>query len=505
MRPAPHDRVWPFVVCLLAFVLRVAGLNARPVWYDEAFAVLFAEKGFTAMLAGTLTPVQGAAADVHPIVYYTSLNGWMSLVGQSPLAVRMLSAFAGVTTVAAAYGIGRLLFDRRAATVGMLVAAVSPFLVHYSQEARMYAPLALFCGLTILFFWRAVRGMDLGKRGNFGNWVGVAVCTAAAMYMQNLAAVFLLAFGLSTLARPKVFAKVALAGSAAFVLWLPWFLNLRSQLAKLQQAYWVTQPTPLTLLQTAIVYHTGEEMLEAGVFLPLALFAAIILPLMLVHQLFKLQQEADGRRGGWLTALAFGTPVLLFVFSFYQPIYIQRALLPAGLMYATGLGWLLSPPVNTERMIPLPIRVVLSGLVVAVAATGLWVHYTFAQFPRPNFPAAIAYLRENIRPGDLILHSNKLTFFPMYYYDRTLPQSFLADPPGSGSDTLALPTQEVLGLYATPDVAAVGEANRVWLVIFERAIREYEPESHPHLVWLEENYREVRTQKIDDLVIYKFE
>src|SRR3990172_11329931 len=95
-----------YLVLMLAWVLRVIGLSARPLWYDEAFAVLFAEKGFRAMLQGTLTPVAGAAAVLHTIVYYTALNGWMRVFGQSPFAVRLLSAFLGLLAVAAAYGIG---------------------------------------------------------------------------------------------------------------------------------------------------------------------------------------------------------------------------------------------------------------------------------------------------------------------------------------------------------------------------------------------------------------
>src|SRR3972149_5003417 len=134
----------PHAICLLAFALRLINLNTRSLWYDEAFAVLFAEKGFRAMLQGTLTPVAGAAADVHPIVYYTALNGWMRVFGQSPFAVRLLSAFLGLLAVAAAYGIGRRLFGRRAATVGMMIAAASPFQIYYAQETRMYWAAGLF-------------------------------------------------------------------------------------------------------------------------------------------------------------------------------------------------------------------------------------------------------------------------------------------------------------------------------------------------------------------------
>ena len=86
------------LILLLALALRLINLGGRPLWYDEAFAVLFAEKGLDAMLYGTLEPVDGGAADIHPLLYYTTLNGWMSFWGQSPFAVRLWSVLLGVAT-----------------------------------------------------------------------------------------------------------------------------------------------------------------------------------------------------------------------------------------------------------------------------------------------------------------------------------------------------------------------------------------------------------------------
>ena len=76
---------------LIAFVLRVINLDGRPIWYDEAFAVLFSAKSFAAMWYGTVTSVQGGAADVHPILDYSLLHLWMDAAGQSAFAVRFMS------------------------------------------------------------------------------------------------------------------------------------------------------------------------------------------------------------------------------------------------------------------------------------------------------------------------------------------------------------------------------------------------------------------------------
>lgn len=72
------------------------------------------------------------------------------------------------------------------------------------------------------------------------------------------------------------------------------------------------------------------------------------------------------------------------------------------------------------------------------------------------FPRVVAHLEERLQPGDVIIHDNKLTFFPAYYFNRDLPQKFLADPELSSSDTLAAQTQETPGLMASSLEAAVG-------------------------------------------------
>ena len=85
---------WPVLaIVLLALVLRLINLGGRALWYDEAFAVLYAEKPLETMLYGTVTQVGGAAADVHPLFFYSTLHFWNSRYstgsgssGKKPLA-----------------------------------------------------------------------------------------------------------------------------------------------------------------------------------------------------------------------------------------------------------------------------------------------------------------------------------------------------------------------------------------------------------------------------------
>lgn len=231
-----------FGIVALALGLRLINLAGRTLWYDEAFAVLFAEKGWDAMVDGTLTEVGGGAADVHPLLYYMSLNTWMQVFGEDPAAVRLYSVLVGVATVYAVFLLARDWFGDQTGLAAALITAVAPFHVQYSQEARMYALLGLILTLATWVYWRA------WQRGPWGYWLAFGVLAGVGMYVQQLAGMFLVALGLLPfLARDRArIVKTGLAALLALVIYLPWMLNLPDQLGKLRQ-YWVRKPSVLQI------------------------------------------------------------------------------------------------------------------------------------------------------------------------------------------------------------------------------------------------------------------
>ena len=514
------SRAWLLAaILLLGLVLRLINLGGRPMWYDEAFAVLYAEKPFETMLYGTVTPVEGAAADVHPLFFYTLLHAWMGALGQSPLAVRSLSVAAGTATVAMAYLVARRLFDERIGLMAALIVAIAPFHVYYSQEARMYALLGLAAMTMVYFFIRAWTG------GGWGNWLAFGVCAALTLYAHNLGFMVLVGLDIWVLwawlrpggvpwrhARPLVLSHLLAIG-----LFAPWLAVVPSQFGKIEQAYWVQQPGLVELIQTALIFHFGyDNQALPRWLLPPALFFSLLIPAIIALELIR--QRRLQRRGdaagliptafpasySLLLALILAPILLTFLVSQIRPVYVVRALLPSALMYyALVAGVLVVGPA------PRPVKwgiLVPSGLIVAASLLN---HYSYAQFPLPPFGEVAAYLRYEAQPGDVVVHSNKLTFFPTHYYDRALPQVFLADEPGSPSDTLAYPTQQALGLFATPDIATAARGHdRVWFVIFRRAIDEYRAAGqadHPQRAWLENHYTLVSATSFGGLEVYEYQ
>jgi hypothetical protein len=283
-----------------------------------------------------------------------------------------------------------------------------------------------------------------------------------------------------------------------------------SQFSKIQQAYWVEQPGVVKFIQTMLIFHFAYDNQSLPRWLlPPALFFSL---LVLAVVAFELVRRRVASRPQLSTPTPYSlllsltlTPILLtFLISQIRPVYIVRALLPSALMY-----YLLVVGALVVGFAPKPVKWGLLLPSAVIVAVSLVHHYSYVQFPRPPFDEAVAYLRENYQLGDAIVHDNKLTFFPCHYYDRELPQAFMADPPGAGSDTLALPTQEALGLLAsqTMEEATMGSP-RVWFVIFQRAFTEYEGLGHPQpprKAWLEERYRPVEMVAFSDLNIYLYE
>ena len=317
-------------ILLLALGLRLVNLSGRTLWYDEAFAVLFAEKGWGAMVDGTLTPVDGGSADVHPLLYYTTLNVWMEVFGQGAAAVRLYSVVIGVATVFAVFVLARDWFGDRTALVAAFITAVAPFHVQYSQEARMYALLALVLVLTTWTYWRA------WQRGQPHYWLAFGVLAGVAMYVQQLAATYLLALGLLPfLARDRArIVRTVLASLVSLVIYLPWMLYLPDQLGKLRQ-YWVQKPNVLHLWLALRTFISVNLDFSRAWWLPTFLMAAVLTVLLLYRGSVVLRRmrcdNADRQPVGWALWLAFVPMILMWVASFvFQPMFLPRALLPSA-------------------------------------------------------------------------------------------------------------------------------------------------------------------------------
>jgi len=485
-------------ILLIALVLRLIGIASRPIWYDEAFSILFSEKGPGAMLYGTLAPTGAGSADIHPLGYYTLLWLWMRVFGESLIAARALSILAGLATTGLVYLLARELFDLATAEAAMLFSAMSPYQIHYSQEIRMYSFLALWLLIAAYAFVRGAR------TGGWQWWILFCVTSALAQYTHNLAAFFLVAIALIPILQNdwRTFLRLALAGFFAIILYLPWLVQLPAQFAKIQLAYWVERPALWRLLTLVIVYVTNTPLPDSWIVFALLIGLASVS--IGVLQTVKAFPKAQTGNGILALYLSFAPPLFLFVFSQWRPVYIERALLPSGAIFCIWLAWAIN-----DTKLKHTARNLMLGMLAIASIMGIYEHVTYRDFPYAPFQALDISLKNRLEPGDVIVHSNKLTMLPAMLFDRDLPQKFIADLPGSGADTLAPATQQVLGIEAEPDIAAATTgAERVWYIIYQRAIEELEANGgarHPDLEYLDSKFVLAAQEGWDGLQVFFYE
>ena len=139
-------------LALAALALRLYRLEFQSLWWDEGVSLYLAGESLAA-----LTVAKDFAVDLHPPLYHALLWAWTAAVGPSAFAARYLSVALGVLIVPATIALGRLVGGRVAGLIAGLLVAVSPFLIFYSQEARMYSLAPLLGVLSILVVARCLR------------------------------------------------------------------------------------------------------------------------------------------------------------------------------------------------------------------------------------------------------------------------------------------------------------------------------------------------------------
>ncbi|GIK38667.1 MAG: hypothetical protein BroJett011_25000 [Chloroflexota bacterium] len=162
---------------LLAFALRVYGLGAPSLWYDELLELDVAQSPFWEIGPQL---VRHAAM---PLDYYL-LYGWL-LGGRQEAWVRFPALIFGVLAIPLTYKLAKSLFNKNVGSLAALFLAWSSLAVYYSQDVRPYALLVFW---TLLSFWGLWRAYQT-RRDRY--W-GVVIIGLTGASLSHYFALFLL-------------------------------------------------------------------------------------------------------------------------------------------------------------------------------------------------------------------------------------------------------------------------------------------------------------------------
>lgn len=501
-------------VLLLAAVLRLHGLGAFSLWYDEAASVHFAR--FVDLRGSLFKPDHITEAPAQAVFTRAWLPVADAVAGPArgtarhDFALRLWPFAWGMAAVAAAYLAARaLLRDRAAAVVAALLVAISPFQIHYAQELRIYS---FYAAVALAALWCMARALD-GNRPR--HWLGLVALLAILPYAHFFSVWTIFAFNAAYLAviwpyrrrLPQWFA----ANLAVVLLVLPALLlaaRMDAQVREIEYA-WYDSPTWKTGLITFKSFFAGFGP-AAWAYWPL--FA-------LAGALCAWGAASLAVAGRWPAAAILLVQIVVPVagnvalwgmrdFSYYQHRLFIVSGAAAAILAAQGVAALRRP-----ALIGLAL-----ALLGAFTLPGLRDHYAgrlhpveghrIAMWDKVDLRSAAAHIGAHWREGDLVAHASHFTLYPMrHYLDR--PQVRLGAHEHDADVFIRnfgnAPQLARHGLLPERMDRATGGARRVWFIETHGTTFEYKPHTDPIRAGLDRWWRRAEDAAFAGVAVTRYD
>ncbi|MEV4617811.1 glycosyltransferase family 39 protein [Asanoa sp. NPDC049573] len=359
----------PWAPAVLTLLIAGYQLGRAPLWRDE----LATWSAATRPLPDLWRMLAGIDAVSGP--YYLFLHGWIRLFGDSAVALRLPSLLATAGAAAVTTRLGARLFDPATGLIAGLLFAVVPSTSRYAQEARGYAFATLFAALATLLLLRAVEKPGWPRFAGYAAAVfGLGLC--------NLIALLVLAgHAAAVVGRRRAALGFAGAVGAAAVLLVPLVAVGRGQAG--EQLDWVRRPGLGELLALP------GSVLQAG-----AVGGALV-------ALAALGWALAGGRWAAVLGLSVLLPAgLLFLAGLLGPYWVPRYLV----VTVPALCLLAAAALGRARMAYALAVVLLVAAFGGPAQAGLRRTHEWPRSAPVDYPAAVAVIRANARPGDAIVY-----------------------------------------------------------------------------------------------------
>lgn len=331
---------------ILAYVsIGFATIGRWSIWFDEAFSAYLVRYSFADI-------AQYTALDVHPPLYYWTLQLWTVLFGTTEIAFRSLSLAFGIAVIVCGFLLMRRLFGRKTAYLTILFLALSPMLIRYGQEARMYA---MATAISLAATYVMVIAMASKRKIP---WVIYAVLVAAGMWTHYFTAVVWISHWLwraVALRQKKQKLKKFLslycsrewvgAYVLAVLLFVPWMSSMFRQLFDIQSGWFWIAPVgadTMTNYFTTILFFQQHDQLSPWASL---LFIIIMITLVVLSSIAFRRTKGTARINFLLIATMAFVPVALVFLASLPPLrssFIERYLMPSVASFSLFLAMIIA-------------------------------------------------------------------------------------------------------------------------------------------------------------------
>lgn len=423
-------------VIVLGALLRFVTIAHQSFWVDEATTA----HELSLSLGGLMHAIHHTEST--PPLYYLLAWVWAKVFGTGEVALRSLSALAGTALIPVAWACGRTLVSRATGLVAAGLTACNPFLIWYSQEARAYMLFALLCGLSLLFFARAVD-----ERGGPRDLAAWAVVSVLALLTHFFAGFVLAPEALWLLWRLRSRGAIAAVAVVAVVQLALLPLSLSDHSSRLD---WI-DVFPLATRIKQVPVDFALSTLYQSPAVTYGLLGAALVALMALG-LLGLGGGPNRRRGAAVAAgvAAFGILVPILLAALGTDYLVARNLIAAWLPLAIVLAAAITAP----RTLPFG---ALAGVVLAGAFfyAGFKVNAT-PQYERPDWRGVARALGTASGTRAIVAYDSSYATQPLSLYLPRVPWA----PPAVAPVTVG-EIDVVANAYSTPAASLPGGVRRI--------------------------------------------
>jgi uncharacterized membrane protein len=466
------------------------------------------DEGVTWMLSkmSLLDLIDWTAADIQPPLYYLMIWSSDIFLDDHEWSLRFPSALFSLLTIPLIYVLALRLFMAlpQRATAALLAAAlfsISPLMVYYSQEARMYTLLVFEATLASYLLLRilhpAGRTSISARRSarpvlrDTGLPIIYAITAAAALYTHYFALFLLLAHALYALYilwqrrfNALLTWRLLIGFGGACLLFVPWLPTLLARLGD-DPSYWPGALKVDEVLRKVIIsFSAGETVIEqTGWWLTLGLLGLLALGIGLqlapepADQVGQTRTDSHDARQGqaplyriFLLLWLLLPMILILALTYRSPKFNPRYTLLTWPAFALALAAILTGLLNRRyaagafHFAARALFTIVLLLTLGLAAYSLFNWFADPRFSKDDFKALAQFVRERETSDETVLLSSG-HLFPVwaYYYgwEGWQPLPWM----------LRLDVNRVTDLDIASDIAeAVAGQGGVWLVTWQNEV-----------------------------------
>jgi len=398
-----------FSVIGASLLLSIVSLFSQSIRLDESQSIWVATKSVATIL-------QIDAQDVHVPLYTPLLHFWIQVLGTDIITVRIMSLIFFIATLFALYKLSYEASGENVAILTVTLFSLSPFIMWYSSEARMYTLFTFMTCLNHLYFLRMLRSD--GEHYKLAYLLSVIT----GLYTHYFFIFFLLSqviYATATyfktyvdrgsiwqwIMKSRFLTRLYALLFFAFLSFLPWILYVVSYGSASNTPPLLTRPTSDNIIELYVNFFFGfqSEWIQS---LMVALWP---LSIFLLFFAFTQKRHYPLRDTNYYLAMSFLPIVIVFTASFIKPIFLSRYLILTTPTLFLLLAWTV---VNYTRRLVSGLTL---GLVVLMFGFLLYQFSSTAIPVKEDYRSIAQYLAKEAKPDDIIAVTAPFTVYPIEY------------------------------------------------------------------------------------------